>query len=208
MSIEFRCRRCHSLLRTGDGTEGRQAQCPACGSVMLVPEAGASRDEEPPLQGTYETEFHDSAGPSPEFGARSNRMPPGAGNLLAAVQVYGPATALKVTAALGIGLQVIGIFVNLIRMETGVMPPGAEGLPPEVAAAANLAGGFIGMAVGLLVFYGAWKMERLEGYRLAMTAAILAMIPCISPCCLLGIPFGLWALAVLRNDGVRAAFRS
>ena len=38
-------------------------------------------------------------------------------------------------------------------------------------------------------------------------AAIVAMIPRISPCCLLGLPFGIWALVVLSNGTVKAAFR-
>ena len=40
MSIEFRCSECGKLLRTEDGTVGRQAQCPECGAVSTVPEPG------------------------------------------------------------------------------------------------------------------------------------------------------------------------
>jgi hypothetical protein len=32
------------------------------------------------------------------------------------------------------------------------------------------------------------------------------MIPCISPCCLLGLPIGIWALVVLLKPEVKAAF--
>lgn len=38
-------------------------------------------------------------------------------------------------------------------------------------------------------------------------AAILAMIPCVSPCCLLGLPLGIWALIVLLKPEVKAAFQ-
>ena len=38
MPIEFRCTSCGKLLRTGDGTAGRQAKCPQCGAVVMVPE--------------------------------------------------------------------------------------------------------------------------------------------------------------------------
>ena len=41
-----------------------------------------------------------------------------------------------------------------------------------------------------------------------MTATILAMIPCISPCCLLGLPVGIWSLVVLLDENVKASFRS
>lgn len=39
MPIDFRCQHCGKLLRVGDETAGRQAQCPACGSVQTIPAA-------------------------------------------------------------------------------------------------------------------------------------------------------------------------
>jgi hypothetical protein len=42
---------------------------------------------------------------------------------------------------------------------------------------------------------------------MAMTAAILAIVPC-SCCCILNMPFGIWSLVVLLNEQVKAAFRS
>jgi len=41
-----------------------------------------------------------------------------------------------------------------------------------------------------------------------VVASILAMVPCISPCCLLGIPIGIWALVVLMKPEVQQAFVS
>jgi hypothetical protein len=49
-------------------------------------------------------------------------------------------------------------------------------------------------------------MQRLQMYGLAMTSSILAMIPCLSPCCLLGLPFGIWALVILNQDHVKQSF--
>ena len=39
-------------------------------------------------------------------------------------------------------------------------------------------------------------------------ATIIAMVPCISPCCLVGLPIGIWALVVLMKPEVKAAFRA
>jgi len=50
------------------------------------------------------------------------------------------------------------------------------------------------------------KMKKLENYGLAMTASILAMIPCLSPCCLIGLPIGIWAVVVLSKPEVKSAF--
>ena len=66
--------------------------------------------------------------------------------------------------------------------------------------------GLIGIAIGVVILLGALKMKKLESYGFAMAAAILAMIPCISPCCILGLPFGIWALVVLLDESVKASF--
>ena len=42
--------------------------------------------------------------------------------------------------------------------------------------------------------------------RLAYTGAILSMIPCVSGCCLLGLPFGIWAVMTLNKPEVKAGF--
>ncbi len=37
MTVEFRCTQCDKLLRTPDGTEGKKAKCPECGTVLTIP---------------------------------------------------------------------------------------------------------------------------------------------------------------------------
>lgn len=37
MPIEFRCPQCQRLLRVGDDAVGKQAKCPACGTLAQVP---------------------------------------------------------------------------------------------------------------------------------------------------------------------------
>ena len=46
----------------------------------------------------------------------------------------------------------------------------------------------------------------LRGRGLAMTGSVLSMIPCLSGCCIVGLPVGIWALVVLNNPDVRAGF--
>ena len=58
----------------------------------------------------------------------------------------------------------------------------------------------------MLILVGAIKMLRLESQGWAKTAAVLAMIPCISPCCVLGLPFGIWAFVALDDPLVKSAF--
>jgi hypothetical protein len=64
-----------------------------------------------------------------------------------------------------------------------------------------------GLVWGGLVFAGGHRLEHLENYPLAMTGSIVALLPC-NVCCLLGLPFGIWALIVLNDPDVRNAFRS
>ncbi len=42
MSIEFRCAQCGRLLRTPEGTTGRQAKCPQCGALSTIPEVSSA----------------------------------------------------------------------------------------------------------------------------------------------------------------------
>jgi GYF domain 2 len=53
--------------------------------------------------------------------------------------------------------------------------------------------------IAILIFTGALKMLNLRSYEFAFSAALLSVIPCISPCCgwIFGLIFGIWAMAVL-----------
>ena len=70
-----------------------------------------------------------------------------------------------------------------------------------------------GFSLSVIMFHGvmvvgAITMLRLGSYSMAQAGASVALIPCISPFFLLGIPFALWALSVLGEPRVRSGFRS
>jgi hypothetical protein len=68
MPIEFRCIHCAKLLRTGDETAGRQAQCPDCGALMTIPAAPADvPGGSPPPPPSGPTEAGNPFGPSSPF---------------------------------------------------------------------------------------------------------------------------------------------
>ena len=71
MSIEFRCTQCQRLLRTGDDAAGKQAQCPGCGTVLMVPAAAGevASGSAPPVPG---------ATPPPAGATPFGSSPPGA----------------------------------------------------------------------------------------------------------------------------------
>lgn len=59
-----------------------------------------------------------------------------------------------------------------------------------------------------LTLFGGLKMKELRAYPLALTAAIITLIPCLGPntCCCIAIPVGIWALVVLMRPEVKGAF--
>jgi hypothetical protein len=58
---------------------------------------------------------------------------------------------------------------------------------------------------GLLVFLGGLLMKGLKSRGFVLFASILAMLPC-NWCCVLGIPFGVWALVVVLDERVKRGF--
>jgi len=68
--------------------------------------------------------------------------------------------------------------------------------------------GGVALFCGLVSALGGIRMVKLRSYGLAMTGAIFAAIPFVSPlgCCLIGEVVGIWALVVLFNADVRMAF--
>jgi len=129
-------------------------------------------------------------------------------------RVSGPATGLLVTGIIGIVFQAAGLILNLTGIGFGAVPANPQGAPIDPNMMAMFQGttaivaAIVGCVIGIVIIFGAMKMKNLESYGLAMTSSILALIPCISPCCLLGLPFGIWALVVLSDAQIKQAFRS
>jgi len=68
MSIEIGCTGCGQTLRVADEHAGKKARCPACGTIVQVPEAGAA-----PLEPVTESPFSVSPQPAVDenpFGER------------------------------------------------------------------------------------------------------------------------------------------
>lgn len=136
----------------------------------------------------------------------------------AAERVKVPAIGLIVSMGIGLALVTLNLLQNILVL-AGVMPMAApQNVDPEMMEqfrGMQMFGGGIGILFavlmiicGVVVILGAIKMKNLESYNFALTACILSLIPCLSPCCLLGLIFGIWGIVVLSNSDVKAAFRS
>lgn len=212
MPIEFRCTQCHKLLRTGDGTAGKRAKCPACGNFMTVPYPDAEADF-PVASVAYQPgapEDTDNPYQSPRQAGQPPRQPYYRSDPFAAAgvraRVSGPATGLIVTGVLGMALHVLLVFDNLMNIGLFALGDRPREIPFEITPQIAVIAGAVGIVLSIVVLLGAVKMKNLENYGLAMTASIIALVPCTSPFCLLGFPFGIWALVVLCDEPVRAAF--
>jgi hypothetical protein len=121
----------------------------------------------------------------------------------ATVEVAEPALGLAVCTALGISLHYLAFFGNLGQAGHGSLPLSVlSGTPLGVLVEA------VSCLLGITVLVGAVQMRHLENYRFAVAASIVATASCLSPWFLLGVPFGIWALVVLRNQRVSDAFWS
>ena len=132
----------------------------------------------------------------------------------AAQAVKGPAIGLIVAAGVGLLMVVVNVITVLVGgAGPQELPPG---MPPEweslienfyqFSPVFSIVQNAFAAIVGLVILIGAIKMLKLESHGFAFTASILAMVPCLSPCCLLGLPFGIWALVVLNKPEVKSQF--
>lgn len=146
---------------------------------------------------------------APAFGSQS------AGGREAALQaVKGPAIALKVTAIIGLVLVALGLVVNVlslagVQFNFGLQQMGDarfQKMFSQLGGGLGIVQNLIGAGIGIAIWMGASKMQSLQNYQFAMTASVLAMLPCLSPCCLLGLPFGIWALITLNKPEIKSQF--
>jgi uncharacterized membrane protein YhaH (DUF805 family) len=136
--------------------------------------------------------------------------PPAGGGALQ--QVQGPAIGLLVTAIIGI---VLGLF-SLLGNVFGIGMSGLQNIGGGSGATDRymqyMSGGLgivfaiIGLAISGFVIWAALQMKQLRNWNMAVAASVVAMIPCIGPCCVIGLPIGIWSLIVLMKPEVKAAF--
>ncbi len=137
---------------------------------------------------------------------------PADGREAALQAVKGPAVALKVTAIVGLIAVALGLVVNILSLAGIHFAPHEFGdqrmqmLISRFGGGLGIIQGIIGAVVAIVILNGASKMQNLKDHQFAFTAAIIAMVPCVSPCCWFGLPFGIWALVVLNRPEVKSQF--
>ncbi len=154
--------------------------------------------------------------PSPPPPPQASFQPPG---VIGAPGVYspvpanldvvtGPAIGLMCVAGLGYLYHLLAFVVLLFSPRRRFGPYSYGHSHMSFAGSPGIGAGWAIMGVLLcsLILFGALKMKKLENYPLAVAASIVAMIPCFLPCCVVGLPIGIWALVVLLRPEVKSAF--
>ena len=142
------------------------------------------------------------------------RSAPGISETVVDEKLRIPAIGILTTGAVGTMLSFYGLVSGLNENARQEIPPG---MPPEFermfkaylafAEAYVVPLNALALVLSLLSLLAGVRMLQRKSYGLVMAGVILATIPCVSPCCCLGLPFGIWALVVLSNTEVKAAFR-
>ena len=136
---------------------------------------------------------------------------PGAPAVNAAQLVQGPAIGMMVMAILLALLAMAGILMNLLGVGAGAIAPTGGNQFQQLG---NMMGGVVGIVFNVLglgisgfIFFASQKLKKLESHGMVMAAAIISMVPCLSPCCIIGLGIGIWVLVVIMKPEVKSAFR-
>lgn len=126
--------------------------------------------------------------------------------------VKGPAIALIVTASIGLLYYAASGLITLLGGGAMFQQPVPPDLPPQIRGfIEGMQGPFAGAinlviaCINAFVIFGAIKLMRLQSFSIAMVACVVAMLPC-QCCCLLGLPFGIWALVVMNKPHIKKWF--
>ena len=121
-----------------------------------------------------------------------------------------PAIAVAVLAGIDGLLCLMSLVVNLLGI-AGTPLIGAHGDDRALwflSGVWGVAWALFGLGLAGFVLWAALRMRELASYPLAMAACVISLVPCLSPCCILGLPFGIWGLVVMHDREVRPFFAS
>ena len=232
--IKFSCSGCKKKLQVNRESAGKTAKC-SCGATSQVPIP--VQLEEETFVATEVEEFEDltdwaAADPSYDvstddpfasaqsFGAStpSHWSAPAPGNPYATpastgakggrvstlkTQLLIASIILLVQAAMYLLLMLISLpqQIILIQATDTTTAEGQGRVAGQVFAMVLIA------LSSTFTIWGSICMIRIKNWGVALAAAILSVIPCLSPCYIGGIPFGIWALILLSQSELKRKFK-
>jgi len=126
--------------------------------------------------------------------------------------VQGPGIVLVIVGALGFALHISSLLAHVIGWTLARQPstgnPELDRVMTFLSGGAGVAIDVLWLGLSALIGFGGLRMIKLKNYGLCIAASVIALVPCLFPCCCLGLPAGIWALIVLSRPEVKAAFES
>lgn len=117
--------------------------------------------------------------------------------------VSGKMTQLKVAGGFIIGMAAMTLMLHVIGHFAPKQGPGPQGPAQQAGEAVGL---LVPSIIQLIALVGGVAMIRGKSYSSAIAAVVVSFIPLCGPCLGLSIPFAIWAVILLMDPDVKAAF--
>jgi hypothetical protein len=205
--IDVDCPGCNQRLRLPVTAAGTHISCPDCNASIEVPATGIAKKPQWawPKQGQLGDEAderprRDYDHPRQASIARSD-----------ASGVMAPAICMIVVASLGVLLNFFNCVDAIVHEAPPVNPQDPLFMQQIQINSYGAVPAIFRAVLGLIsagTIVGSIQMLRCRQWGLALTAGVLSIVNIGGGCCLLGLPFGIWALVVLARPEVRAEFES
>jgi len=125
-----------------------------------------------------------------------------------------PAIIMMSLAPLWMIYFVFDIVVRIYNLQSGAMlgiaDPNAPGVKEGfmIGMYGTMVVDVLGLVLQAVVILGAYNLLMLKNRSLAYAANVISCIPCISACCVIGIPIGIWGLVTMNDAAVKPHFES
>lgn len=214
-TFDFDCPHCQQRLRVAADAAGKQIRCPDCSNLVTVPGPTGITEEAPrtynppPLFESEPSESRDRDRRRDYDDDDRDALPPvrrrgsGGGGLTAA------AICILVVSGLALLLDLFAV-VSAVAADPPRIDPNLPPIMQEIVKNSHgttpaISNGVLALIAGFTII-GAIQMLRRKTWGLCLAASILSMIHIGSCCCVLGAPFGIWALVMLMNTDVKDSF--
>lgn len=126
-------------------------------------------------------------------------------------KMQGPAIALIVVASISLVFCLLGLAIDVALLVSGMVEEleklNKGPVPQSMKMLVRSIWTVVLINASAFILYGAIQMKNLRKYSFARAATVVAMVPCIGPCCILGIPVGIWAFSVINKPGIEESFQ-
>jgi len=125
-------------------------------------------------------------------------------------KVLGPAIGLIVVCLVSLAALALALVFDVWLLGSGTaaqMPP-RGGMRHEDVVKIRMLWALLMVVANVITLIGAVRMKGIRQLGFVRLACILGLLPCLGPCFVLGMPFGIWGLIVLNDPRVQEVFQA